>query len=45
MFCAGGQVITIVSLCAGDGFADILGRRFGQKHKIPWYVLAWVYLE
>ena len=30
------QVVAISCLCAGDGFADLVGRRFGQKHRIPW---------
>jgi dolichol kinase len=28
--------ISISALCAGDGFADIVGRRFGGKNRIPW---------
>lgn len=28
-------VMAVVILCAGDGFADIIGRRYGSK-KLPW---------
>lgn len=28
-------IATICNLCAGDGFADIIGRRFG-RHKLPY---------
>jgi len=29
-------IIALMILCGGDGFADIIGNRFGSKHKIPW---------
>ena len=29
-------IIALMILCGGDGFADIIGNRFGKKHKIPW---------
>ncbi len=28
-------VAAIAVLCAGDGFADIVGRRFGEGNKLP----------
>jgi hypothetical protein len=34
-----GQVATIMALCGGDGFADIVGRRYGSV-KLPWWVLV-----
>ena len=29
-------LIPIICLCGGDGFADIIGRRFGKGNTIPW---------
>lgn len=29
-------IIALMILCGGDGFADIIGSRFGKEHKIPW---------
>jgi dolichol kinase len=29
-------IICLLILCFGDGFAEILGKRYGQKHKLPW---------
>lgn len=29
-------IIALMILCGGDGFADIIGNRFGKEHKIPW---------
>ena len=26
----------LMALCAGDGMADVIGRRFGRRHKLPW---------
>jgi len=26
----------LMALCAGDGMADVVGRRFGDTHKLPW---------
>ena len=28
-------VAAIAVLCAGDGFADIIGRRYGEHNKLP----------
>jgi phytol kinase len=28
--------IALMILCGGDGYADILGNKFGREHKIPW---------
>ena len=30
------SLIPIICLCGGDGFADIIGRRFGKGNTIPW---------
>jgi dolichol kinase len=27
---------SLAALCAGDGMADIIGRRYGETHKLPW---------
>mmetsp|Transcript_15318 Transcript_15318/g.46690 ORF Transcript_15318/g.46690 Transcript_15318/m.46690 type:complete len:193 (-) Transcript_15318:177-755(-) len=27
---------SLMALCAGDGMADIIGRRYGHSHKLPW---------
>lgn len=29
-------IIALLILCGGDGFADIIGNRFGTNQKIPW---------
>jgi len=29
-------VVCFYSLCFGDGFAEIFGRKFGAKNKLPW---------
>ena len=29
-------IIAIGTLCAGDGFADVLGRRLGKGNALPW---------
>lgn len=29
-------LIALMILCGGDGFADIIGKRFGKKIRIPW---------
>ncbi|KAL3695307.1 hypothetical protein R1sor_009383 [Riccia sorocarpa] len=29
-------IVALVNLCAGDGIADIIGRNFGGKSRLPW---------
>ncbi|KAL3695353.1 hypothetical protein R1sor_009429 [Riccia sorocarpa] len=29
-------IVAMVNLCAGDGMADIIGRNFGGKSRLPW---------
>lgn len=29
-------IIALMILCGGDGFADIIGKKYGNKIKIPW---------
>lgn len=29
-------VLSFMSLCMGDGFAEIIGRKYGQNNKLPW---------
>lgn len=29
-------VLCLLILCFGDGFAEIFGKQFGQRHKLPW---------
>ena len=29
-------IIAIGTLCAGDGFADVIGRRLGKGNALPW---------
>lgn len=28
--------VALLTLCFGDGLADVIGRKFGQVHKLPW---------
>ena len=28
--------VALLSLCFGDGLADVIGRKFGHEHKLPW---------
>ncbi len=29
-------IVALMSLCGGDGLADILGKKFGANHYLPW---------
>eukprot|EP01083_Nonionella_stella_P099568 279958_1 len=29
-------IVSLMILCAGDGFADIVGRKFGGSNRLPW---------
>ena len=29
-------IVAVAMMCGGDGFADIIGRRFGRGNALPW---------